>query len=828
MTLYCTSGEGAAIDSQELFVFYCSLCAFSSKTMSEVIQHMLSHDDENPYACMKCKEKFNDESLLETHLLTHSATSYLCEICDKRFSEELLFEDHMKLHKVTVERQAFACNFCEAKFSSESEFRDHLSIHSEKSQFACNVCDVKCDSLFTLRIHSKLFNHPNGFHVCSHCEKSFSDLPSFLSHKKTHKEFFCSCCHRGFSEEKFLKTHMRVHEKIYICSVCKLELPSCKDLDIHMKDHSPTWECPTCKVKYHYIEILVSKYDNEILLRQGRPSNTPRPARLTEKHFPDTVPPTTKKCPSKRCVVCHRAGMRKESKYWCADCRVGGVQLVTPYFSSHMVPMPPMKFIIHTLEKKSGTARKSRRRCRECYRQMKASLGSGKAGTTAKQVTTFCAECPGQPPLCLPCFNKLHQKLAISLAPNECERAVISVACTPHILLEMLQCQYSQTSKSKYNIVHKKCSSLASEKDSDDDQEETSVFCCSVCSFSSQTLDEVCQHMNLHSDQFQYVCTICSETFSDESLLKNHSCSNSFERAFSCQVCEEKFSLESLLENHIATHNKSAEFTCGKCNVNFYSESVYNNHMITHSENPIYKCQLCDLKFLSESLYNVHMRMHITNTFKCALCTETFDSFEKLIEHSETLKHPNAECLHTCNICRKKFFLSSDLLYHFKIHDLSAPYVCKICIRGFNDQKYFKDHMAYHGELHPYHCYICYEVFKTDNELRLHRKTHACFRSRNEKYTNIFTEHTNKYDECDKALIPKEMPMYIKRYIRKPCVCYVNDRGFVEKKCLKLGIHEKTRLCHLSQDRFFSPPIRDERLGISFMDVPKFVLIHLV
>ncbi|GBM44631.1 hypothetical protein AVEN_37118-1 [Araneus ventricosus] len=40
---------------------------------------------------------------------------------------------------------------------------------------------------------------------------------------------------------------------------------------------------------------------------------------------------------------------------------------------------------------------------------------------------------------------------------------------------------------------------------------------------------------------------------------------------------------------------------------------------------------------------------------------------------------------------------------------------------------------------------------------------------------------------------------------------------------LKLGIHEKAKLCRMSQDRFF-PPILVEKLGKAFADVPKFVL----
>ncbi|XP_046998417.1 piggyBac transposable element-derived protein 4-like [Schistocerca americana] len=54
----------------------------------------------------------------------------------------------------------------------------------------------------------------------------------------------------------------------------------------------------------------------------GRPPRTPKATRLTARHFPDLLPPTTKKRPTRRCVVCTRKCLRKETSYWCAECEV--------------------------------------------------------------------------------------------------------------------------------------------------------------------------------------------------------------------------------------------------------------------------------------------------------------------------------------------------------------------------------------------------------------------------------------------------------------------------------------------------------------------------
>ncbi|KAG8236033.1 hypothetical protein J437_LFUL015411 [Ladona fulva] len=50
-------------------------------------------------------------------------------------------------------------------------------------------------------------------------------------------------------------------------------------------------------------EMLIENFRKDFQMSQGRPSKSPKPSHLTEKHFPDVVPPTTKKCPSRGCVT---------------------------------------------------------------------------------------------------------------------------------------------------------------------------------------------------------------------------------------------------------------------------------------------------------------------------------------------------------------------------------------------------------------------------------------------------------------------------------------------------------------------------------------------
>jgi len=56
------------------------------------------------------------------------------------------------------------------------------------------------------------------------------------------------------------------------------------------------------------------------LATRGCPSKSPKPSRLLGRCFPELVPGTSKKKPTRRCVVCWANGRRKESSYWCSNC----------------------------------------------------------------------------------------------------------------------------------------------------------------------------------------------------------------------------------------------------------------------------------------------------------------------------------------------------------------------------------------------------------------------------------------------------------------------------------------------------------------------------
>lgn len=70
---------------------------------------------------------------------------------------------------------------------------------------------------------------------------------------------------------------------------------------------------------HHYLNLYY------FILGKGR-NPGPKPGRprvlalADDNHKPEAIPPTTKKYPSKRCVLCYKSGKRTETRLECRQC----------------------------------------------------------------------------------------------------------------------------------------------------------------------------------------------------------------------------------------------------------------------------------------------------------------------------------------------------------------------------------------------------------------------------------------------------------------------------------------------------------------------------
>lgn len=74
------------------------------------------------------------------------------------------------------------------------------------------------------------------------------------------------------------------------------------------------------EVILNYIEIHADK--TQPLSSAGQLSLKPKLSRLVERHFAEHIPGTSSKPNiSRRCKLCYSSGIRRETRFWCLDCK---------------------------------------------------------------------------------------------------------------------------------------------------------------------------------------------------------------------------------------------------------------------------------------------------------------------------------------------------------------------------------------------------------------------------------------------------------------------------------------------------------------------------
>ena len=160
-------------------------------------------DDENEEEDENGKEN-NSES--DTHSKNGSNSGTIP--ADNNISAEIYLNP-------TQEVKQYACSKCDYKCTYENILADHMETHTEENPFSCNECENKYKSQEELANHLRI-------------------------HKTNGKQFKCTKCEIGFTDEKLLETHMLSHtvEKPFQCNKCDESFMVEGELKMHMQNHT--------------------------------------------------------------------------------------------------------------------------------------------------------------------------------------------------------------------------------------------------------------------------------------------------------------------------------------------------------------------------------------------------------------------------------------------------------------------------------------------------------------------------------------------------------------------------------------------------------------
>ncbi|XP_065163488.1 zinc finger protein 34-like [Atheta coriaria] len=169
-----------------------------------------------------------------------------------------------------------------------------------------------------------------------------------------------------------------------------------------------------------------------------------------------------------------------------------------------------------------------------------------------------------------------------------------------------------------------------------------------------------------------------------------------------------------------------------------------------------FECEICGRCFMNQSRMEMHKVFHKDIFYQCIKCSQSFDTKEGFMVHSEEMQHEDfklieyvdnygqielptsvekdvttikvAEPLDTaeklkCELCDKLFSTKQNLDVHHKaVHNNTKPYACDKCDKQFPYFSSYKNHLLQHvSKTHA--CDQCEKVFSHPSSLVYHRET---------------------------------------------------------------------------------------------------------
>ena len=111
------------------------------------------------------------------------------------------------------------------------------------------------------------------------------------------------------------------------------------------------------------------------------------------------------------------------------------------------------------------------------------------------------------------------------------------------------------------------------------------------------------------------------------------------------------------------------------------------------------------------SLYG-HLNTHINEVFPCngENCQQTFNSLKAFRKH--TSEHNGTSHPYECDQCSLRFDRKSQLGYHIeRNHEKVVNHTCAICNKGFYKSSDYKNHLNNHSGTKKYSCEECGKGF---------------------------------------------------------------------------------------------------------------------
>lgn len=263
-------------------------CRFASCTRDYTTQAALKlhtvrdHDENSPFACQKCKQKFSCQSLLMIHNQRLTCRprkrigndmrviekKFSCPHCDFKTAHQFSLKQHVKLIHLNI-RRTWKCSYCDnTEFSNRISLNHHIFKVHNISHVRCDQCDQAFSTEEQLKAHRESlkcnarlatdddFYETDTGVICNLCNRSYRSKKEWITHYFNHHKFdkICDICNIQLSTYASLKNHKKaIHDKIkpFSCTECPKKFSAKHSLEFHLNTHSGNkpFGCKWCSFK---------------------------------------------------------------------------------------------------------------------------------------------------------------------------------------------------------------------------------------------------------------------------------------------------------------------------------------------------------------------------------------------------------------------------------------------------------------------------------------------------------------------------------------------------------------------------------------------------